>query len=177
MDGGGDQRVERDPVDLAQIDVQVGAAVLGQLELACYIISQLAKDTDALALAQDISGNTGVQPANVRRALDGQLDAERSAEALDSTLDCEEVLLTAPGSKAQMQTFLGQFGDGQLLRDVDVGHLEQTTLGVALAQVVDDDIQQGRCQQRAHDGQMGGNGVQDTDDLALRRVGGNVQHV
>ena len=98
-----------------------------------------------LALAQDISGNTGVQPGNVRRALDGQLDAERSAEALDSTLDCEEVLLTAPGSKAQMQTLLGQLGDGQLLRDVDVGHLEQTTLGVALAQVVDDDIQQGRC--------------------------------
>ena len=107
MDGGGDQCVERDPVDLAQIDVQVGAAVLGQLELACHIISQLAKDTDALALAQDISGNTGVQPGNVRRALDGQLDAERSAEALDSTLDCEEVLLTAPGSKAQMQTLLG----------------------------------------------------------------------
>ena len=177
MDGGGDQCVERDPVDLAQIDVQVGAAVLGQLELACHIISQLAKDTDALALAQDISGNTGVQPGNVRRALDGQLDAERSAEALDSTLDCEEVLLTAPGSKAQMQTLLGQFGDGQLLRDVDVGHLEQAALGVALAQVVDDDIQQGRCQQRAHDGQMGGNGVQDTDDLALRRVSGNVQHV
>ena len=76
-----------------------------------------------------------------------------------------------------MQTLLGQLGDGQLLGDVDVGQLKQAALAVALFEVVHNDIQQRRRQQRAHNGQIGGDGVHDADDLALGRVGGNVQHI
>ena len=35
-----------------------------------------------------------------------------------------------------MQALLRQLGDGLLLRNVDVGHLEKAALGIALAQVV-----------------------------------------
>ena len=92
------------PSRSTQIDVQVGAAVLGSLS-SHHIISQLAKDTDALSpLCTGYKRQYRVQPGNVRCALDGQLDAERSAEASTAPFDYEEVLLTAPGSKAQMQT-------------------------------------------------------------------------
>ena len=76
-----------------------------------------------------------------------------------------------------MQAFFRQFGDRLLFGDVDVGHLEQAAFGVAFLEVVHHHIEQRGRQQRAHDGQIGGDGVEDADDIAFRRAGGNVQHV
>ena len=110
MDSGRHQCVEGDPVDLAEVDVQIGAAVLRQFQFAGHIVSQLAEHADALPLAQDISGNAGVQPGNIGGALDAQFNAERSAKALDGAFDGEEVLVLAPGGKGQVQALLGQLG-------------------------------------------------------------------
>ena len=118
-----------------------------------------------------------MQPCNIGRTRNGQLDTECCAEAFYRALNGKEVLLAAPCGKAKMQAFLRQLGDGLLLRNVDVGHLEKAALGIALAQVVNDHIQQGRCQQRAHDGQMRGDRVQNADDIALGGISGNVQHI
>ena len=118
-----------------------------------------------------------MQPCNIGRTRNGQLDTERCAEAFDRALNGKEVLLAAPCGKAKVQALLRQLGDGLLLRNVDVGHLEKAAFGIALAQVVNDHIQQGRCQQRTHDGQMRGDRVQNADDIALGGISGNVQHI
>ena len=60
---------------------------------------------------------------------------------------------------------MGVLIDGQFLGQIDRCHLEQATLGVALFQVVHDDVQHGGGQQGAHDGQVLADGVQDTDSL------------
>ena len=118
VDGGGYQRVEGHPVNLAQIDVQVAAAILGQLELGGDIVGQLAENADTLPLAEDIGGDAGMQPCNIGRTRNGQLDTKCRAEAFDRALNGKEVLLAAPCGKAKMQAFLRQLGDGLLLRMV-----------------------------------------------------------
>ena len=67
--------------------------------------------------------------------------------------------------------------DGQFLGQIDRGHLEQAALGVALLQVIHDNVQHGGCQQGAHDGQVLADGVQDTDSLAGFVLGRDMQHI
>ena len=71
----------------------------------------------------------------------------------------------------------GMLVEGQFLGQIDRCHLEQTALGVALLEVVHDDVQHGRGQQGAHDGQILADGVQDADGLAGFIIGRDVQHI
>ena len=164
-------------VDLAQEDLLVILAVLGQLELGGNVVGQLAEAADALAVAQDMGGDAGMQPGYIVGALIVEGQAEGTAQHLHGALEAEEVLVVTEGREAQVQAFLRQLGDGELPRNIDVGQLEQTALMVAALEVLHCHIEQGRRQQGAHDGQVGADGVEDANDLALGRIGGNVQSI
>ena len=96
----------------------------------------------------------------------GEGQVEACGQRLQSALDGEEVLRRAERAEAEGLTLVGMLLNGQLLGEVDRCHLKQTALGVALLQVVHDDVQHGGGQQGAHDGQILADGVQDADGLA-----------
>ncbi len=121
MDSSGHQW-ESHPVDLAEVDVRIGAAVLRQFEFAGHIVSQFAEHADALPLAQDISGNAGVYPPATSVARSTLVQRRTQCQSFSTApLTARSSHTFAPGGKAQMQALLGQLGQRLLFRDIDVG--------------------------------------------------------
>ena len=145
---------------LGQIDVLAVLLVLCDLQLAIDFIGELTEHAQTLAVAVDSGADAGVQPRG-GLALVGEGQVKACGQRLHCTLDGEEVLLGAKGTNAEGLTFMGMLTDGQLLGQIDGSHLEQAALGIALLEVVHDDIQHGRGQQGAHDGQVLADGIQD----------------
>ena len=67
--------------------------------------------------------------------------------------------------------------DGQFFGQIDRCHLKQAALIVAFFQVVHDDIQHGRREQGAHDGEVLADGVEDADSLTGSIILRNVEHI
>ena len=164
-------------IDLAQEDLLVGAAVTRQIQTGLHIVGQLAKAAHTHAVAQDVSGNAGVQVRHILGTLHLKGYAEGSSQVFQCALNGKEVLMLTKGHKAQVQALFRQFGQRKLFGHINVGKLKQTAGSVALFQIGNRHVQQAGCQQGAHDGQVGGDGVDNSDDIALRCIGGNVQGI
>ena len=163
-------------VQLTEVDVLAVLLFLRDLQLAVDLIGELAEDAQTLAAAVDSGADAGVQPGR-SLALVGEVQTETGCQCLHGALDGEEVLFRAEGTDAEGLALVRMLAEGQFLGQIDRCHLEQTALGVALLQVVHDDVQHRRGEQGTHDGEVLADGVQDADGLAGSIIGGDVQHV
>ena len=109
---------------------------LGSLSSAVTSLASLPKQPMRCPLQRMRAEMPGCSQGGVIRALVVERQAELLGQGLDRALDPEEILVLAPGHKAQVQAFLRQLGDGQLFGEIDVGQLEQAAGSVAVFQLV-----------------------------------------
>jgi len=134
----------------------------------CRIRVDLTEVSQDLILVADQGLAAGMQEGStcLRVADHFFLHADRLEELLDHALHGEEVAFSIH-AQGEHGTLVGELGERQSLRDVDVGELKQTGILIAAVVVGRKTGQHAIERSRAHHGEVLAQGIRDADRLTL----------
>ena len=162
-------------VDFPQENLVMALAVLVQFQFSGHLVRQFAENADPFSLAENIGGNSRMQPRYILGTLHGERQSESFSQSFNAPFHGKEVFTVSEDAQPQMQPFLRQLL--RLCRMINIAQFKDPAFRVPSLDVLNDDLQHARRQQGPHNAQFLCDRIHQADHLTFRSVGSNPQLV